>query len=324
MSNNQGTKAEVNKVESNGDLKGMFNFNFPMEEFLTAAVKQEVPEIGRALSGELKEQIQEAAKELQPNVISVNNKELGTVTGKMHRKFETAFKILTATQRLYLKGDTGTGKSFLARQLAEGLKLSFKYLPLTAGITEGKITGMMLVNGDFVKTDFLDIYENGGVMLFDEVDAADSNTLLTINNAIEEGSMPVPARRDNPQAIKHKDFHLVCAANTWGTGNEGDFHGREYQDKSFLNRFSASKLNVDYDKDLEEELLKDHAELRENLQRMRDNSRSKGLERAISTRTLRDAAKLMNIGFTIKEAIDVITTDYTEEEKTKILKGVNM
>jgi len=302
-------------------MHGMFNFDF-IKDFIDGAVKTEIPAIARTMQQDNKAAILEAAQELKPTIININHVETGTVTGKTHKKFELALTILKATNRLYLKGDSGTGKSFLGRQLSEALGIKFGFLALTAGITEGKITGIMLLNGEYVETSFVDVYENGGVFLLDEVDAADSNTLLAINNAIEDGNLPVPNRTKNPTAKMHKNFFLICAANTWGTGNESDYHGREVQDGAFLNRFSASKMVVDYDKELEEEMLKENPKLCKKLQGMRDNCNKYGVQRTISTRTLRDAQKLVLAGLEQDKIInEIICADWTPQEISKVLNN---
>jgi len=297
-------------------MHGMFNFDF-IKDFIDGAVKKEIPEIAKNMQQDNKAAILDAAQELKPTIIQINNKPAGEIKGTVHKDFKKAFRILTATGRLYLKGDSGTGKGVLARQIAEGLNLSFGILPLTAGVTESKITGLMQIDGTFNSTSFLNAYENGGVFLFDEVDAADSNTLLTINDGIESGQMYIPNRKEKPYAKRHKDFYLICAANTWGTGNEADYHGREYQDAAFLNRFSASKMLIDYDVELEKELLKDAPELLKALHNMRTNVRKNNVPKEISTRTLRDAYLLELSEFSLKEILDIIMVDWTDEEKAK-------
>lgn len=42
----------------------------------------------------------------------------------------------------------------------------------------------------------MEFYEEGGVFLLDEVDAADANVLLVINQALANGHLPVPNRTD--------------------------------------------------------------------------------------------------------------------------------
>lgn len=295
-----------------------FGINLPIGNIIEESIKQLIPEIMDAKTEELRSKIEEVAKTLQPNVIHVNHKECGEVKGKLHKEFEEALTILTSQGRLFLKGDAGTGKTWLAEQLAEGLGLDFDALSLTAGISEGYLIGRTTINGDFIGTSFLDIFENGGVFLLDEVDAADANTLLILNKALSSNSMPVPMRTENPIAKKHKDFYIICCANTWGNGTDLQYSGREYLDEAFLNRFSVAKLEIDYDVQLEKDLLATEPKLCEVLQEMRNNARKNGVMRTISTRTLVDAYKYKTTGKTLDEVINRITTGWTREEIKKV------
>lgn len=294
------------KVQQSGDILGAMNFSLPIGDMMRAAATTLLPELTR----DVNKRIEEAAKELMPNIITIGEAKKVEIKGTLHKVFKPALTKLAVNKLLMIAGPTGSGKTYLSEQLAEALNLDFAHLSCTAGMSEAHITGRMTADGTYVSTEFVNAYENGGVFLFDEVDAADPNVLLIINSAIANGRMSVPNRKEKPFAEKHNNFYLVVAANTWGHGSF-EYSGREVLDKAFLDRFNLSKVSVDYDRDLELKLTKD-SKVTKALQAMR----SAEIERSISTRTIITAYRMSEI-ITPEEVFDELTIDWTEEEVKK-------
>lgn len=147
-----------------------------------------------------------------------------------------------------LYGPKGTGKSTLAKHLAEIKGKDFGIIPMTGGATPSWLTGAYTLDG-YKTRPFVELYENGGVFLFDEMDAADPNMLLIVNNAIssDEFFNPVTGQK----IIKHKDFYPVAAMNTIGLGANRAYTGRERLDAATIDRFSAGRIKLELDEDLE-------------------------------------------------------------------------
>ena len=235
----------------------------------------------------------------------------------LHDKFHDCVGWLRVGVPVFLRGPAGTGKSMLGRQLAEAFHLPFASMSLSGGTAEYHFTGSRLPDADGAfrhrTTPFLDLFENGGVMLLDEVDACDENVLLAINDGIANGLLPVPGRDDAPFASKHKDFMLVCAANTWGTGPSAVYVGRNQLDGAFLNRFGL--VEVDYDPKLERALCPDMPELVTKWQRLRDEVRSAQLRRIISMRELqRLYLRAQADGWTVQRCLQEAVLAWTPDE----------
>src|SRR5690606_18485555 len=125
------------------------------------------------------------------------------------------------------------------RKRQELPELLFGSVSCTAGMSESALTGRAipdLTTGKvvFQSTDFVACYESGGVFLLDEIDAADPNVMLVVNSALAIGHMPLPNRTDAPSATRHDDTVIICAANTWGTGADRQYVGRNQLDAAFL------------------------------------------------------------------------------------------
>jgi cobaltochelatase CobS len=166
-------------------------------------------------------------------------------------------------------------------------------------------------------------YEDGGVFLFDEIDAADSNTLLVLNSALANGQMALANRPDAPVARKHPDFVAIAAANTFGTGADRQYVGRNQLDESTLDRFRIGQVEMDYDPDEEAALCPDD-DLRTRLQGYREAIRANRLRRVVSTRFLRDAFVMTRAGDSDADIDAALFAGWSADEVRKVTVRVQL
>ena len=187
-------------------------------------------------------------------------------------------------------------------------------------MSESQLTGWMLPGEsgafEYIPSDFVTMYENGGVFLFDEVDAADPNTLLFINQALANGSFYRPQRKGRTQVKRHPDFVCLAAANTFGTGANMVYAGRERLDESTLDRFRAGTVLLDYDQKFERaavdpEVLAWGWAVRKKIVDLR-------LSRVMSTRFLLDATKLVKAGRSLEQIRETYFTGWKADERKKV------
>ena len=235
-----------------------------------------------------------------------------------HPKFKDIVEKLqlNADKCVYLCGGAGTGKTTLAEQVAEVMDLPFGFLSCTEGMSEAHLLGRMLFNGDYVASEFVTLYENGGVFLLDEMDAMDSNVAVVINSALANGKVSVPNRKDNPIAKRHENFFVIGAGNTWGTGQGSNMYsGRNKLDTATLDRFWG--VEVDYDVKLEKMLAVD-SKMYDAVLELRKRVAEYGLNRIVGTRKFKDAGRCHANGKDTKYVLDHITTGWTKEEINKV------
>src|SRR6202007_1642683 len=91
-----------------------------------------------------------------------------------------------------------------------------------------------------------------------------------------------------------KNCVIMAAANTYGTGGNIVYAGRERLDESTLDRFRAGGIEVGYDKGLEDMLVKEDV-LKWGLN-IRKKITDTHLQRVMSTRFMLDASKLRHAG----------------------------
>ena len=182
------------------------------------------------------------------------------VDGASHDCLEDVIQLAKARENILLVGPAGSGKTTLAGQVAKALDLRFAHISLSGGVSETNLTGTLLpikAGGQFayVSVAFVDLYENGGVFLLDDLGGASADTMLCINSALANGSMRVEHKIESPEIKRHKDF--VCIGATNVTHASASYTGQEAIDLSVLDRFVTGTVTMDYSEMLEEKLIDD-------------------------------------------------------------------
>lgn len=160
-----------------------------------------------------------------------------------HEAFPQVFKTIQCDLNAMLIGPAGSGKTSIAEQVAKSMSIPFRF---TGAVDSPyKLTGFVDANGKTVRTAFRETYENGGLFLFDEVDASSAGAMMAFNAALANG------RADFPDGVieRHKDFRCIAAANTFGRGADRIYVGRNALDGATLDRFVV--IDFDYDEALE-------------------------------------------------------------------------
>ena len=237
--------------------------------------------------------------------------------------FKRVLDLAKCRRNVLLVGPAGCGKSHLAGLVAETLGLRFGSLSCTSGMSEAHLLGRGipdLTHGKtkFQGTDFLTCYEEGGVFLLDELDAADPNLLLAINTALANGYCNVPNRPEKPRAKKHKDFVLIATANTFGRGANRQYSGRNQLDEATLDRFRIGTVECGYDPAVEATVCPDDL-LRGALQSLRERIVTAGLRRIMSTRFMQDAYTMAaGAGWTKEQILETYFEGWSADERAKV------
>lgn len=173
------------------------------------------------------------------------DKKPDVIEGTHHIQFPLLLQTCSARlpdghrMNVWLRGPAGSGKTTAAANVAKALGLQFAFNG--ALDSEYKLKGFVDATGKCVSTPFRKIWTEGGVYLFDEVDASLPSAVLGFNAALAN------ARCDFPDANieRHKDCIVIAAANTFGGGATADYVGRAKQDAAFLDRFVQIDWTID-------------------------------------------------------------------------------
>ena len=224
--------------------------------------------------------------------INIQNGEHIKDLGKQHFQFEKLSKYVQTKNNIFLVGSAGSGKTTAARNIAKALNIKFYF---TGAInSEYKLTGFIDAQGRIVNTEFRKAYEHGGLFLFDEIDASFPQAILAFNAALANDFMDFPDKK----VQRHKNFYCIAAANTFGTGADRQYVGRNQLDAATLDRFIT--LNWEIDETLERELANNH-EWVNYVQKARKAASKIGERHIISPRASMQGADLLRIGIDRKE-----------------------
>jgi MoxR-like ATPase len=269
-------------------------------------------------------------------IVDKSTERTAVIDGHPHEALEKCVKAVRAGFRnILLVGPAGSGKSTLGRQMAKvlsdllGHPDDFDLTPCSVGMTESVFFGRLLPVGEngafsYIEPDFVRIYENGGVFVIDEIDAADANVMVSLNGALENGYMNLPARMGRTRALRSPQSVMVACANTWGHGADRMYVGRNQLDAATLRRFSGARFSMDYDRALEKKLLTDangktDAELLEAVWAIRDKVRANNVRRVWGTGELIAAAKWRAAGMSVAAAVrTAMGDDWSPDDLAKV------
>ena len=275
------------------------------------------------MQGRLESKMQKIDSVLSGMPITVN---LGTAEKPKneitHKRFNDVLNILQSAKRkeknIMLVGGAGGGKTHLCKQVADALKLDF--YPFSVGLqtTKSDLMGFINAAGVYVSSPIRKAYENGGVLLLDEFDAAHAGVVTILNSLLANGEVSFPDKT----VQKNEKFVCICACNTYGKGANIDYIGRNRLDGATLDRFIV--LDVDYDKDLEK-LLTRNDKWHKIVAKIRDNIQKQGIKMIVSPRASMDGADLLDAGFEPERVLDmVIFKGCGDDISKKIMQGVDL
>lgn len=242
-----------------------------------------------------------------------------------HPAFGETLDAVAAGLNVLLVGPAGCGKSHLAAQVAKALGREFGTLHCSAGASESQLLGWLLpiqAGGafEYVASQFATLYEAGrSVFLLDEIDAADPNMLMVINGALANGHLHVPMRHQAPVIERGADCSIVAAANTFGTGADMLYVGRNTLDAATLDRFYV--IPMDYDARLEDQIAEAHAQpdLLTWVRSVRAKVAELRLRRVISTRTLQKGCAMLAAGrYDFTHVRGRLLSGWTADERAKL------
>lgn len=226
------------------------------------------------------------------------------VNGVVHEQFETILKFVAMDEPVLLTGPAGTGKNYIAKQVADALGLEFYFS--NAVTQEYKITGYGDANGNFVSTQFYEAFTKGGLFLLDEMDASCPEALIVLNCAIANRYFDFPVIG---RVQANENFRVIANANTFGTGATMEYVGRNQLDAATLNRFAL--IEVNYDRRIENNVCPD-LEIANFCRDFRKVCIKNGVQHIVSYREMSRLYKM----------IDIAKLDKTVALKTCLTKGL--
>lgn len=262
--------------------------------------------------------IQQAAKRYERIEVKVGERDPVKMEEIVPEEFPVLLKLAAARKNILMVGPSGCGKTYVAALLAKALGLKYSSQSCSLGVSESVFTGWLIPikNGVFVHvpSEFITLYEEGGVFLIDEIDASDPNVLVFINQALANDHFFLPQRHEKPKVVKHKDFIAIGAANTFGTGADAIYTARQALDEATRDRFRIGTVLMNYSPAVEEKLI--NPEVLEWGRNVRKVINRHKLRKILSTRLMIDATDMITQqDWTMADVKRAYFTDWTAEER---------
>ena len=220
-----------------------------------------------------------------------------TTENIQHKQYNTIKTCIQNNIPVYLVGEAGTGKNYTLESIAWDLELDFYFTNSVQ--QEYKLTGFIDAGGKYHETEFYKAFTKGGLFFLDEMDASIPEVLVLLNAAIANGYFEFP----NGRKEAHKDFRVVAAGNTVGSGADELYTGRLVLDQATLDRFVI--IEFDYDRNVELHLANNNTELVDFVEKLRKQSRENGMRCTFSYRCIIQVTKLEQTGMDIKTILQI-------------------
>jgi len=262
------------------------------------------------------------AESARPIVVKKAGEKSKRVKGVLPKEFERIVQLASQRVHTMLVGPAGCGKTFIAAKVAEVLDLQFSSISCSVGMSESQLAGWLLPTGasgkfEYVSSQFVEMYEKGGVFLLDELDSADPNTITFLNKALAGDYFFIPQRFKKPKVVRHQDFVCVAAANTFGNGADAMYVGRNQLDAATRDRFTAGMIYMDYSPEVEESIVDE--DILKWGRHIRSKIQCSSLRRVMSTRTMIDLTKMKKAyGWDRQQWEESYFADWSESERRNV------
>jgi MoxR-like ATPase len=294
--------------------------NSKIEDVLENKIKEIDKRLG-SNQGNLSDEIKAVKKEIEDlktrkplDLIVKTDKSKSQDLGIQHVQLPALLQILANKLNVYLVGPAGAGKTYAAIQCAKALGVEFYFTGAVA--SEFKLTGFIDAQGRIVSTEFRKAFENGGLFLFDEIDASYPQAVLAFNAALANDYMDFPDKR----VERHENFYCIAAANTYGQGADRQYVGRNQLDAASLDRFVF--LDWKYDENMERALA-GNQDWSDYVQKIRRCIEALRIRHIVSPRASIYGAKLLAYGVE-RETVEqtILWKGLDEATKNKILENI--
>lgn len=217
-----------------------------------------------------------------------------------------------------LIGETGCGKTHLARHIAYKMKLPYMRVNMNGATTPEDLVGQFVPNDsentnnkykwqDGHLTTFM---RHGGIFVVDEINMANADILAILNSVCDDERRLILTQKDGEVIEAHKDFFLIATMNP-------DYEGTKPLNIALKNRFRI--ITMDYNTTVEKKLKID-----EDIMTFAQQVRSSlDIETPLSTRDLIQFTQdRKNFGNKIAEYFFI--NNFEEDEKKSVKEVISL
>ena len=282
-----------------------------IEEFVNGKFENHIEFVKEAIDAAA-----EAAKKASiKRLVIITPDEKSNDVGICHKKTADIIAVANLGIHQMLVGPAGGGKTTACEKVAEALGLEFFPMSVGPQTTKSDLLGFIDATGNYHSTPLRKAFEKGGLLLLDEVDAANAGVLTIINAMLTNGYCSFP----DGVIKRHEKFCCICACNTYGRGADREYVGRNQLDAATLDRFAV--VDFEYDEELEKALA-GNTEWVEIVQGYRHKAQEIKARVVISPRASINGAKMLAAGFSLESVKEmVVWKGIPADIRTKIEGG---
>lgn len=233
----------------------------------------------------------------------------------------------------YIYGPTGNGKSTTVEQICAKLQRQVIRINLNSMTDEDQLIGTKTLtdgNVEVIEGPIVRAMRMGYVLLLDEIDAGNANTLLCLQPILE--GKPFYFKLKNEMIVPTVGFNIFATANTKGKGSEdGRYIGTNILNEAFLERFAVTMVqgypssavelkiitNVMNQFDCyDEDFAKDLVRWADTIRRTFDDG---GIDENITTRRLIHIVKSFSIFNDKKKSVELCVNRFDESTRTSFI-----
>lgn len=236
-----------------------------------------------------------------------------------------------------LVGGAGTGKTYLAENLIAKMALGRQHTTINCSqwTAPTEIIGGQTMDG-YVEGKLIEAWENGYVLILDELPKIDPNTAGLFNDALAKTKIPgaVIFNSRKESFTKHPDFACIATGNIYPDKESIAYGANNKQDLSLLDRFSGSVYFIEKNPVIEQEILQNNM-IWSICDKMRSIIEELKYEAQLSLRFMQTARDSYNLemqrikdkgksgvkpeeGKTFKSAVDSYISTFTEVQQKNI------
>lgn len=233
----------------------------------SAAVRDAIESYFRSKKINLSELDRDVIEEIKKNqnvVITLPNfGNLKIEVSKAEKQLPYFFEILDdvlAGNNVYLIGAAGLGKTYTAQMVAKKLEREYLTINCSQYTSPTEIIGGQTIEG-YRDGKLIIAWEQGKILLLDEMPRLDPNTAGLFNDALAKSSKTerIPfinsANPARPPIKRNNDFAVIATGNVYpNTPPPPEYKANRQQDLSLLDRFSGSVYKVKPSRILDEEI----------------------------------------------------------------------
>jgi len=228
------------------------------------AIIKEYLDIDKVKLNELDKSVLEEIKKNQTLILSIpafgKKIEISSSVARIPNFFDIIDDVL-AGNNVYLIGEAGGGKTYTAEQVAMALQREYVTLNCSQYTSPLEILGGQSVEG-FKEGKLIDCWQNGKILILDEMPKLDANTAGLFNDALAKSSKTRPsdkskinsANPEQPPIPRNDNFAVIATGNIYPNEPPApQYRGNNQQDLSLLDRFSGSVYYTEFDNNTDQD-----------------------------------------------------------------------